>query len=62
MARTKIVVIIDDIDREKLQALIQKSGIDIQYLGVSRVDDRKVSGWGPQTKEALTNLFWGVRK
>ncbi len=53
MANYKIVCIVDETTKQKLLALLQQSGIELEYLGISKVAEPKAAGWGGTLKSQL---------
>ncbi len=45
MQQYKIVCIVDEAAKQKLLAVLQQIGIDLQYIGISKLDEPKPKGW-----------------
>jgi hypothetical protein len=58
MQQYKIVCVVDDVTRQKLLALLVQSGIDLDYIGISKLAEPKKTGWSNGFKRQL----WSSKK
>ncbi len=58
MNQFKVVCIVDAATKQKLLSLLLQAGIELEYIGISKVAEPKPKGWGG----GFTSQLFGKKK